>query len=276
MTGHIRPGRGDDASRIPAIIRAQAIEGFRSTRALAWRLGLVAEQSLDLDDYLLRAKTECRDSGISERPLPKPLWCRLRPRPPYEHPRFPVLDNRPGIISGQALAEFEARASSVRMLMELTAPSESMTAGFRSAKEILSLHGRLFGDVYAWAGQVRTVGIAKGGVRFAAPPDIIDHLESAVRSLARLGESDSPGALASFLAHYLWAHPFREGNGRTATTILMCLTGPAGVAGIEPEEWHEASRRSLAVPGHPNPEPWLAITSRLITAATPPPKGNTP
>jgi len=81
------------------------------------------------------------------------------------------------------------------------------------------IHHRIFGDIYEWAGQVRTVAIAKGAM-FCLPQYIDSsaavivgelHDENCLRGLRR-------DAFVGRLAHYLGEvnalHPFREGNGR--------------------------------------------------------------
>jgi cell filamentation protein len=82
------------------------------------------------------------------------------------------------------------------------------------------IHERIFRDIYEWAGQIRTVGIAKGPM-FCLPQYIDSsaaivfrelHGEDCLRGLRR-------DAFVGRLAHYYLGevnalHPFREGNGR--------------------------------------------------------------
>jgi len=83
----------------------------------------------------------------------------------------------------------------------------------------------LFSDLYTWAGEIRTVDIAKTGL-FCMPAFIVPQTE---RLLARLaGESHLRGLerehfvdrLAHYLAELNAIHPFREGNGRTQRAFV--------------------------------------------------------
>ena len=94
-------------------------------------------------------------------------------------------------------------------------------------------HRFIFGDVYDWAGELRTVSIAKGSV-FCLPQhlesygaDIFGRLAAAdwLRGLAR--EAFITG-LAGFLADVNALHPFREGNGRTQRAFFSQLAHDAG------------------------------------------------
>jgi cell filamentation protein len=88
-------------------------------------------------------------------------------------------------------------------------------------KHLQAIHRHLFQDVYPWAGEVRTVGIQKGGQGFLPP----EHVEIVVDGSARMMRED--GMLRPGMDNVRWssllaerfndvneAHPFREGNGR--------------------------------------------------------------
>jgi cell filamentation protein, protein adenylyltransferase len=83
------------------------------------------------------------------------------------------------------------------------------------------IHKYVFQDVYARAGEFRSVPIAKGNSFFARPEHIQAELQKLFHQLA--GEQffrgiDSSG-FCQRAAHYLGEinalHPFREGNGRS-------------------------------------------------------------
>jgi hypothetical protein len=82
-----------------------------------------------------------------------------------------------------------------------------------------AFHRYILGDVYDWAGQLRTVSIAKGSV-FCLPQhlesyaaDVFGRLAAAER-LRGLARDPFITGLAGFLADVNALHPFREGNGR--------------------------------------------------------------
>lgn len=86
-----------------------------------------------------------------------------------------------------------------------------------TAKGLQQIHAYLFGGLYDFAGQIRTVNIAKGGFSFAPAR----FLENTLRAI----EAMPAGTFDEILKKYVEmnvAHPFREGNGR-ATRIWLDL-----------------------------------------------------
>jgi cell filamentation protein len=87
--------------------------------------------------------------------------------------------------------------------------------------------------MYEWAGQIRTVAIAKGAM-FCLPQYIDSaaaiifrelHDEDCLRGLLRAAFA---GRLACYLGEVNALHPFRDGNGRTQRAFfgqLACSTG---------------------------------------------------
>ena len=99
-----------------------------------------------------------------------------------------------------------------------------------------AFHRRIFGDIYEWAGELRSVAIAKDESVFALPEHIEAYLAGVFGALA--GEGYLRGlARAEFLdriTHYHAelnaAHPFREGNGRAQRAFVGQLARDAGYA----------------------------------------------
>ena len=97
-----------------------------------------------------------------------------------------------------------------------------------------AIHGHLFQDVYEWAGQVRTVAMAKEDRGFMPP----EHIEAAMGQVAGiLAETDNlrtipesayPDTLARMYHVVNWTHPFREGNGRTQRELFTALARESG------------------------------------------------
>lgn len=98
---------------------------------------------------------------------------------------------------------------------------------------LLNLHAYLFGEIYDFAGKIRTVNIAKpdSPVPFAYADYIhpyADQIFSELKSRHYLTGLDKPAFVAglAWLSSELNAlHPFREGNGRTIRLFLnrLCL-----------------------------------------------------
>jgi cell filamentation protein len=88
---------------------------------------------------------------------------------------------------------------------------------------IQRIHTEMFGDIYPWAGQWRTVTLSKSGITWGVPPY---GMEIAMKNFAEHTLkvtpflSEDPAAvlttIARIMGEYLALHPFREGNGRSA------------------------------------------------------------
>lgn len=97
-----------------------------------------------------------------------------------------------------------------------------------------AIHHHLFQDVYDWAGQYRSVRIAKGQLMFCYPEHIVGQMDALFARLRGAAFEDGAdrdmfvAAAADFLAELNAIHPFREGNGRTQLTFLFLLGARAG------------------------------------------------
>ena len=72
------------------------------------------------------------------------------------------------------------------------------------------IHAHLFSDVYPFAGQVRTVNLAKGNFRFAP----LMYLGAALESIENMPQGTVDQIIEKYVEMNV-AHPFREGNGRS-------------------------------------------------------------
>ena len=91
----------------------------------------------------------------------------------------------------------------------------SITEG--SVKGLQQIHAFLFGGLYDFAGQIRTVNIAKGGFQFA----MAQYLPQTLAGIEQMPESTLDEIIDKYVEMNI-AHPFREGNGR-ATRIWLDL-----------------------------------------------------
>jgi fido (protein-threonine AMPylation protein) len=80
---------------------------------------------------------------------------------PYVDPETGILKNLAGIRDAALLEEYEGEMSIIRQF-EL---SESSPASSFDFDHLRAIHRQLFQDVYAWAGDDRTVDLAKGSSR---------------------------------------------------------------------------------------------------------------
>ena len=79
------------------------------------------------------------------------------------------------------------------------------------------VHKYLFEDIYDFAGQIRTVNIAKGHFRFAP----VMYLEPSLKHIDQMPQASFEQIIEKYVEMNI-AHPFREGNGR-ATRIWLDL-----------------------------------------------------
>jgi cell filamentation protein len=162
-------------------------------------------------------------------------------------PDFAVLINKFDIRDADALERAERLLTAARV-------NEGTPSGDFSQKHIQAIHRHIFQDVYAWAGELRSVNISKGGSSFMPHdrlPQGLHHVERSIKS-GKYGQGmdhDQFGDFASKVISDLnYAHPFREGNGRTQMQVLSQLTDRAGfelaTERINRDVWITASRVS--------------------------------
>ena len=173
---------------------------------------------------------------------------------PYTYPGTDTLRNRLGITEEKTLTEAERRLTQARgaEVARLTFPATA--DGYRS------LHRHLFQDLYDWAGQDRTVNIAKGGSSFAAVPYLARELDKlfadarAKEGFRGLPRDEFFDRLGNHINEINAIHPFREGNGRTMRHHAAQLARDAGhpirIASIDKTAWMEASRHGFQTGDH--------------------------
>lgn len=86
-----------------------------------------------------------------------------------------------------------------------------------TVKGLQQIHAYLFGGLYDFAGQIRTVNIAKGGFQFA----MAQFLPQTLATIEQMPETTFDEIADKYVEMNI-AHPFREGNGR-ATRIWLDL-----------------------------------------------------
>lgn len=143
------------------------------------------------------------------------------------------------------------------------------------ASHVRAIHAHLFQDVYEWAGQYRTVDMAKGPRGFFAQVEgrssELHEALSGMRMAVRLGEWDSGNKetfvqdVSEVFAWYNHAHPFREGNGRTGKQFLHDVAERTpfelDFSRISSEVWNAQSdlSRPPREGQEPNPEALYAV-----------------
>ena len=79
-----------------------------------------------------------------------------------------------------------------------------------TVKGLQQIHGYLFGGLYDFAGQIRTLNIAKSGFQFA----MARFLPETLKSIERMPESTFDEIADKYVEMNV-AHPFMDGNGRS-------------------------------------------------------------
>ena len=128
-----------------------------------------------------------------------------------------VLQNKLNITSSTELANSEEKLTKIRAL-ELFSKGLLNTIEVGTFKGLCEIHQYLFQDIYDFAGQMRTVNIAKGQFRFAP----VLYLEQALQEIDNLPYTTFEEILAKYVEMNV-AHPFREGNGRAMRIWLDCM-----------------------------------------------------
>ena len=128
-----------------------------------------------------------------------------------------TLENKFGLTSSADLAREEEFVSKKRAV-ELFENSvlDSLPAGKFSTLQ--AIHKYLFEDIYDFAGELRTVNIAKGNFRFAP----LLYLQAALESIDKMPQASFDEIIEKYVEMNI-AHPFREGNGRSTRIWLDCI-----------------------------------------------------
>lgn len=120
-----------------------------------------------------------------------------------------ALENILGIADSPELAKTQEQISKKKAawLFESGRLDELTPGSFDALSEI---HRVLFGEIYDFAGSMRTVNIAKGDFQFAP----VMYLESSIKHIEKMSQSNFDEIVEKYVEMNI-AHPFREGNGRS-------------------------------------------------------------
>lgn len=144
---------------------------------------------------------------------------------PYCYGDSDVLKNKLNIRDHADLVKVEARITSLRIMETMKNPVK----GSFDLKHLMNIHKQIFGDLYPFAGKLRTVNISKGFFRFAdvihiegASNDLFNHLKKE-NLLKQMPMQKFCDRLAYYAAEINVLHPFREGNGRATREFIRQL-----------------------------------------------------
>lgn len=170
-----------------------------------------------------------------------------------------ALANKLGITSSAELAREEERISK-KKAVELfeSGTLDKLEPGKFTALQ--AIHKALFEDIYDFAGQLRTVNLAKGNFRFAP----LIYLEAALANIDKMPQSTYDEIIEKYVEMNV-AHPFREGNGRS-TRIWLDLMLKSGTGQVV--DWSKVDKEDYLLSMERSPIKDVEIKVLLKDALT--------
>ena len=125
-----------------------------------------------------------------------------------------ALDNKLGLTSTAELDREEERISKKKAAQLF---DNKLLDSFPAGKfdTLQAIHKYLYEDVFDFAGEIRTVNLAKGNFRFAP----LIYLQAALDNIDKMPQSTFNEIIEKYVEMNI-AHPFREGNGRSTRIWL--------------------------------------------------------
>lgn len=125
-----------------------------------------------------------------------------------------ALENKLGLTDSVKLAREEERISKKKAVNLFDfAIFKLLSDG--TYNTLATIHKYLFEDIYDFAGEIRTVNMAKGNFRFAP----LMYLQAALENIDKMPQSNIDEIVEKYVEMNI-AHPFREGNGRSTRIWL--------------------------------------------------------
>ena len=142
------------------------------------------------------------------------------------------------------LNENEINEKSLENAKKLFISGEIENIEVGTTKGLQAIHKALFGGLYDFAGEIRTLNIAKGNFRFANSL----YLKEVLAAVEKMPENTFEEIIAKYVEMNI-AHPFMEGNGRSTRIWLdMILKKRLGKvvnwADIDKTQYLQAMERS--------------------------------
>lgn len=170
-----------------------------------------------------------------------------------------ALENKLGITNSAELAREEERISKKKAVELFESGSLDKLAPGRFAS-LQAIHKALFKDIYDFAGELRTVNLAKGNFRFAP----LMYLEAALGNIDKLPQSTFDEIIEKYVEMNI-AHPFREGNGRS-TRLWLDQMLKAGIGQIV--DWSKVDKEDYLLAMERSPIKDVEVKVLLKAALT--------
>lgn len=170
-----------------------------------------------------------------------------------------ALENKLGITNSAELAREEERTSKKKAVELFESGSLDKLAPGRFAS-LQAIHKALFEDIYDFAGELRTVNLAKGNFRFAP----LMYLEAALGNIDKMPQSAFDEIIEKYVEMNI-AHPFREGNGRS-TRLWLDQMLKAGIGQVV--DWSKVDKEDYLLAMERSPIKDVEIKVLLKAALT--------
>ena len=125
-----------------------------------------------------------------------------------------ALENKLHITDSAELARMEEKISK-KKAVELFENGYLDVYEAGTCQMLAAIHKYLFEEIYEFAGEIRTVNLAKGNFRFAP----VMYLQAAIENIEKMPQSTFEEIIEKYVEMNI-AHPFREGNGRSTRIWL--------------------------------------------------------
>ena len=170
-----------------------------------------------------------------------------------------ALENKLGITNSAELAREEERISKKKAVELFESGSLDKLAPGRFAS-LQAIHKALFEDIYDFAGELRTLNLAKGNFRFAP----LMYLEAALGNIDKMPQSTFDEIIEKYVEMNI-AHPFREGNGRS-TRLWLDQMLKAGIGQVV--DWSKVDKEDYLLAMERSPIKDVEIKVLLKAALT--------
>lgn len=163
---------------------------------------------------------------------------------PYINPDTGAFKNKLNIKDNDTLDQVSLKFAKARL-------EQGLPKGNFDYAHFKAIHKHIFQDLYTWAGEERTVNIAKRNTQFAMVEYIKPSFNKQAERLKNdnylrgLNKADFCERAAYHFIEVNMIHPFREGNGRTTRAFFNQLALDAGYElhweKVSPETYLRAS-----------------------------------
>lgn len=167
---------------------------------------------------------------------------------PYVYPGTEILINKLGIREQSLLDEAES-------IEFIYADQKPLPEGKLDFEHLKAIHHHFFGNLYPFAGEIRSIDMIKGESYFASHTYIESAAHSLFGKLAKENhlqqseKSEFCERLAYYFSEINALHPFREGNGRAQRAFCNILAQKAGYkldwSAVQTEAYIQASIQSF-------------------------------